>query len=75
MSEEVNPPQEVEEVVTPVEPKAKKKKAEVNPFNQAKYDKLVEGAKKALAQYRIGHRELTYPGFKELSEGLGETLE
>jgi hypothetical protein len=56
----------------PDKSKAKKKKTETNPFNQEKFDKLVDGARKALAQYRIAHRELTYPGFKELSEGLGE---
>jgi len=67
----------------PVEekPKAKKKKSEKpaaeepSVIDPDKYHKLVEGATKALAQYRIGHKKLTYPGFKELAEGLGETPE
>jgi isocitrate dehydrogenase kinase/phosphatase len=50
--------------------KAKKKEDKISSINKAKYDKLVEGATKALAQYESGHKELKYPGFKELKEGL-----
>lgn len=74
MEEEVKEEVEVkvEEAKEQKKPKATKveKNEETVIVSSVKYNKLVSGAKKALAQYRTAHKELTYPGFKELEEGL-----
>lgn len=49
-----------EDVITPAFPSKK----------DIALDLFVAGTKKALEQYAKAHRELTYPGFKELDEAL-----